>query len=99
MLDAIDPLSIFRLAVLVLYLAIAVFGVAGAITALMTRDDAFDAADRKPKLVWVAILIGSAIAVSLNVYFLSWIGIVMIGLYWFDVRPQIRNILNGNYGW
>ena len=24
---------------------------------------------------------------------------VIIGIYWFDVRPQIKDILSGNYQW
>lgn len=31
--------------------------------------------------------------------FLSWAGIVAIGVYWFDVRPHLKSIVNGNYGW
>ncbi|MCQ9342693.1 DUF2516 family protein [Corynebacterium sp. 153RC1] len=81
------------------FLLIALAGVVGAAQVLFTRDDAFTAADRLSKWAWAGILIGSAFAAAMNLMFLSWVGIVMIGLYWFDVRPQIRNILNGNYGW
>ena len=28
-----------------------------------------------------------------------WFGAVAIGIYWFDVKPQIDGILNGNYGY
>lgn len=41
----------------------------------------------------------SSFALLLNLPFLSWIGMVIIGLYWWDVRPQIQNILSGNGGW
>ncbi|HJE12090.1 MAG TPA: DUF2516 family protein, partial [Corynebacterium glutamicum] len=30
---------------------------------------------------------------------LPWVAIIMIGLYWFDVRPQIKSILEGAGGW
>ncbi len=31
--------------------------------------------------------------------FMAIIGVVIIGIYWFDVRPQIKDILSGNYQW
>lgn len=79
--------------------AIAASALVGAALCASTRDDAFDAADRKAKWVWVGLLVGSALVVVTGLPFLSWIGLVIIGLYWFDVRPQIKDILNGNYGW
>ncbi|CAB0488548.1 DUF2516 family protein [Corynebacterium diphtheriae] len=83
----------------IVYWPIAVCGVVGAVLVAATRADAFEAADRQNKWVWTALLGGSALALFSGFPFLSWIGIVIIGLYWFDVRPQITNILNGNYGW
>ncbi|MFC6317322.1 DUF2516 family protein [Corynebacterium gerontici] len=74
-------------------------GITGAAMAAMTRGDAFSVADRHDKWIWVAMLAGSSLVQLINVPFLSWIGIVIIGLYWFDVRPQIKDILEGNYGW
>lgn len=82
-----------------LFVLVAVAGVAGAITAATVREDAFTAGDRQAKWVWVALLAASAFAVFTHFPFLSWIGMVVIGVYWFDVRPQLRNILQGNYGW
>nr|WP_236684335.1 DUF2516 family protein [Corynebacterium epidermidicanis] len=84
---------------MVFYFAIALAGIVGAVLAGMTREDAFTAADRQPKMVWVGILVAAALVVLLRFPFLSWIGIVAIGVYWFDVRPQIKDILSGNYGW
>ncbi|QPK79383.1 DUF2516 family protein [Corynebacterium lizhenjunii] len=82
-----------------LYWAIALAGLVGAGLAATTRPDAFEAADRKPKWVWVALLVGSAAVLSLPGFTLfSWVGAVIIGIYWFDVRPQISNLLRG-YGY
>lgn len=79
-----------------------VAGLVGAVLVLMTREDAFRAGDRQPKAVWAALLLVSAIVLLLPIpglNFLTWVGAVVIGIYWFDVRPQLRNIINGNYGW
>ncbi|WP_374725081.1 DUF2516 family protein [Corynebacterium guangdongense] len=82
-----------------LYWLIALAGVVGAVLAATTRDDAYPAAGRQGKWIWVAILVASAFVVFTRFPFLSWAGIVAIGVYFFDVRPQIRNIVSGNYGW
>ena len=74
-------------------------GLVGAGMASVTRDDAFTAADRMQKWAWTAILAGSGIACLSGFGFLGLIGCVFIGIYFFDVRPQINNILRGNYGW
>lgn len=84
---------------LLLFLAIALAGLVGAVLAATTRDDAYDAADRQGKWVWTGILVLSSVVVATKMPFLSWIGMVVIGLYFFDVRPQIKDILHGNYGW
>lgn len=83
----------------VLFAAVAIAGVVGAIMAATVREDAFTAGDRQGKWVWVAILAASSFVVVTRFPFLSWVGMVAIGVYWFDVRPQLRNILSGNYGW
>ncbi|MDO5077808.1 DUF2516 family protein [Corynebacterium sp.] len=80
-----------------LYFAIALAGLIGAITALTTRDDAFTAGDRYPKFGWVGMLLAASACVAIGVPFLSWVGIVLVGVYWFDVRPQIKDMLSGNY--
>ena len=88
----------------ILYGLVAIAGIAGTINVAMTRDDAFDAADRQSKAIWVALLAASSVALVLTtitagaVFMLSIIGAVIIGVYWCDVRPQIRSILNGTYG-
>ncbi|AGF71400.1 DUF2516 family protein [Corynebacterium halotolerans] len=82
-----------------LYLAVGLAGVVGALMAGTTRDDAYEAGDRQSKWIWVAILVASAFAVITGIPFLSWAGMVAIGIYWFDVRPHLRSLLSGNYGW
>lgn len=82
-----------------LFVAVGVAGAAGAVLAALTRDDAYDAASRQSKWVWVAILAGSALACLFRLPFIAWIGAVAIGVYFFDVRPHLNNIIRGNYGW
>lgn len=82
-----------------LFFLIAFAGIVGAVFAATTRDDAYDAADRQSRWAWTGILVLSALVVATGMPFLSWLGMVAIGLYWFDVRPQIKDILQGNYGW
>ncbi|MDU0479065.1 DUF2516 family protein [Staphylococcus chromogenes] len=83
----------------VLYVLIALSGIVGAVLAGTTREDAYVAADRQPKMVWVGILVAASLVVILRFPFLAWIGIVAIGVYWFDVRPQIQDILRGRNRW
>lgn len=82
-----------------IYIAIALSGVVGAVMVATTREDAFAAGDRQSKWIWLGILMGSALVVVLKFPFLSWAGMVAIGVYWFDVRPHLRGILSGNYNW
>ena len=81
---------------------IGIFGFIGAFLAATTREDAFEVADRQKKMIWVAILIASGFVLAVfgpSVPILPWVAIIMIGLYWFDVRPQIKSILEGAGGW
>lgn len=82
-----------------LFWGTAIFALIGAVQAATTREDAFTAGDRQSKMVWVAILVGSAFALATAMPFLAWIGAVVVGVYWFDVRPQLRAILNGDYSY
>lgn len=95
-MSLITGLNIFEM---VVFAIIALCGVIGALLAVTTRDDAYEAGNRQSKWIWVAILVGSAFVVITRVPFLSWAGIVAIGVYWFDVRPHLKSIVNGNYGW
>ncbi|QGU02975.1 hypothetical protein CKALI_10620 [Corynebacterium kalinowskii] len=82
-----------------IYVLIAICGLVGAAQVATTREDAFEAAGRQQKWMWCAILAGSAAAIMFRFPLLDWIGIVAIGVYFFDVRPQIKDILAGNYRW
>ena len=73
--------------------------IVGAVLAAATREDAFRAGDRQDKWVWVGLLAGSAVAMATGMPFLSWIGAVITGVYWFDVRPQLKAIINGDYSY
>ncbi len=41
------------------------------------------------KWTWVGLLVGSAVAMNLHLPFIEWIGALVTGVYWFDVRPQL----------
>ncbi|AZA14516.1 DUF2516 family protein [Corynebacterium choanae] len=92
-LQAIGPLGLIILA---LHLAITLAGIVGATQIAFTRDDAFTAADRKPKWQWFAMVALSTLAVVSQIWLLSIVGVVIIGIYYFDVRPQIKDLLSGN---
>lgn len=81
----------------VLFRLVAAAGIVGAVLAGTTRADAFEAANRQPKMVWVAILAFSALALLIPLPFIAWFGAVAVGIYYFDVRPQINDLLRGNY--
>lgn len=80
-------------------IAILVAGVVGIVMVLLTRSDAFDAGDRQSKFVWVGILAAASLVQLIPVMLLSFIGVVAIGVYWFDVYPQLKRLINGDYGW
>lgn len=84
---------------MVLMLVVGVAGVVGAVMAATTRADAFEAANRQSKGAWVGILALAALACLLRFPFIAWFGAVAIGIYFFDVRPHIQRIVNGDYGW
>ena len=78
---------------------LALTAIVGAVLAAATREDAFRAGDRQGKWVWVGLLAGSAVAMATGMPFLSWIGAVITGVYWFDVRPQLKALINGDYSY
>ncbi|MCZ9309547.1 DUF2516 family protein [Corynebacterium uberis] len=84
-----------------LFLLAAVAALVGALLIATTRADAFDAADRKSKWTWAGMLLAAAVACVFYpmTTLLAWVGIVVTGLYWFDVRPQIARLLGGQSGW
>ena len=82
-----------------IFMAVSLFALIGAVLAAMTREGAFRAGDRQNKWVWVGLLVGSALVMNLPLYFVSWIGAIITGVYWFDVRPQLKAIINGDYSY
>ena len=82
-----------------IFMAVSFFALIGAVLAAMTREDAFRAGDRQNKWVWVGLLVGSALVMNLPLPFVSWIGAIITGIYWFDVRPQLKAIINGDYSY
>lgn len=82
-----------------IFMAVSLFALLGAVLAAMTREDAFRAGDRQNKWVWVGLLFGSALMMNLPLPFVSWIGAIITGVYWFDVRPQLKAIINGDYSY
>ncbi|HCT9181212.1 DUF2516 family protein [Corynebacterium aurimucosum] len=82
-----------------IFMAVSLFALIGAVLAAMTREDAFRAGDRQNKWVWVGLLVGSALVMNLPLPFVSWIGAIITGVYWFDVRPQLKAIINGDYSY
>ena len=82
----------------VLQLFFLVLAVGGAVQFAVTRDDAFTVIDRS-KQTWVMLLAGSAVALLLNIFILGipfiWIVVpVILGVYWQDVRPAVRDLLS-----
>lgn len=82
-----------------LFRILAIAGVIGAAVAASTREDAFRAGDRQTKWTWVAILAGSSFALFTGFPILAWVGAVAVGVYWFDVHPQLRAIIRGDYSY
>lgn len=83
-------------ALLIIEIAIFLLAVVGAVQAAATREDAFYVIDRK-KSNWIGALAGSAagmlLLVPLGVPFVWIISAVVVGVYWQDVRPAIRDVL------
>ncbi len=73
------------------------------VDAVMRKPDAFVAADRQTKTVWVAILAGAALFLILaalpsfiTAMDLLWIaGCIAALVYLVDVRPRLRDIQRG----
>lgn len=84
----------------VLYLGVGIAGIVGLIMVAMTRPDAFPAADRQSKGTWLALMAGASVACLIGSYvpMLAIAGVVIVGLYWWDLRPQLRDLLGGAQG-
>ncbi len=100
--------SLLGLIALVFGVAALVLSVFGLVDALRHRPDAFTAADKASKNIWLVIL-GVAVALSFyslaSPFSLPWIlAVVGSGVYAADVRPALRKVMgrgssnNGPYG-
>lgn len=86
---------------LVLSLVVLGLAVFGAITVATTRDDAFMVIDRQ-KQKWLLLCVGAAVAAGLslvaNIMMLWVVAAVIVGVYWQDVRPSIKDVLDNSSG-
>lgn len=79
-------------------------GLVAFVHALMQRSDAYTAADRKTKPVWLAITGGSTVAMLLFQFFgagmIFWLaGLVATLVYLVDVRPKLIEVQGGGRSW
>ncbi|KQB84440.1 DUF2516 family protein [Corynebacterium oculi] len=83
-----------------IYLGAALAGLVGLMLLAFTRPDAFPAADRQSKWTWMALLAAGTCAclIGPRFPFISIAGVVIVGLYWWDLRPQLRDLLGGQQG-
>lgn len=81
---------------LVLLVAVVVTAVYAFVHAALQRSDAYTAADKLTKPVWLVILGGAVAATSLLYPFLQVLGMVMAacaaGVYLVDVRPKLLEV-------
>ncbi|WCZ37420.1 hypothetical protein CHEID_09470 [Corynebacterium heidelbergense] len=85
-----------------LSLAIFLLAVVGLVLVLTTREDAFRACDRQ-KQTWSLLLVGASLAAGLAFYasgsMILWvIAAVIVGVYWQDTRPAIKDVLANEGG-
>lgn len=77
-----------------------VLAVAGFIQVVTTRSDAFTVLDRQQQN-WLLLLGGAVVGTLLSYQFgmqMLWIiAAVIVGIYWMDVRPSVKDVL-GNAG-
>ncbi|MDQ0377773.1 DUF2516 family protein [Amycolatopsis thermophila] len=79
-------------------------GIGAFIHALLQRSDAYQAADRKTKPIWLAITGAGTVAMGLfrfgSVGSLFWIaGLVAVLVYLVDVRPRLIEVQRGGKNW
>lgn len=90
--------------VLVIHWAGALVGLLAFLHALMQRADAYTAANRMTKPVWLGITGGATAAMALFGFYgpglIFWVaGIVAALVYVVDVRPKLIEIQNGGQSW
>lgn len=81
---------------------LALASVVAVVQILSTRADAFDAADRRPRNTWAGIMgvvafimVAKALLGSTGFGLLSLVSCIILGIYFFDVRPSIKDVLTG----
>jgi hypothetical protein len=88
----------------VIHWAGALAGLFAFVHALLQRADAYSAADRKTKPIWLAITGGSTIAMTLFPFFsagmIFWLaGLVAVLVYLVDVRPKLIEVQRRGRSW
>ncbi|MEV8529337.1 MULTISPECIES: DUF2516 family protein [unclassified Streptomyces] len=89
----------FSLLTSVLYLGLLVIAVVALIFAVLAREDAYRAADKKTKPFWLVVL-GLTVVVNLfvPVLILQLAGLVASIVFMVDVRPALRQVSGGGRG-
>ncbi|GAB3495423.1 DUF2516 family protein [Amycolatopsis cihanbeyliensis] len=82
----------------------ALAGLFAFVHALSQRADAYTAADRKTKPIWLAITGGSTAAMALFAFFgpgmIFWLaGLIAALVYLVDVRPKLIEVQRGGQSW
>jgi hypothetical protein len=82
----------------------ALAGLFAFVHALLQRADAYSAADRKTKPVWLAITGGSTVAMVLFPFYsggtIFWLaGLVAVLVYLVDVRPKLLEVQRRGKNW
>ena len=95
------PLAFFWMNLLASIIVLGL-GIFGLITVAGTRDDAFTVIDRQ-KQNWLMLTGGATGAALLSLFvptvMMLWIiAAVIVGIYWQDVRPAIRDVLDNSSG-
>ncbi|PRH77281.1 DUF2516 domain-containing protein [Streptomyces solincola] len=82
-----------------LYLAMTLLAVAAFLLAATAREDAYRAAGKQTKTLWL-ILLGVTVAVNLLIpmLFLQIAGLVASIVFMVDVRPALRQVTGGKRG-
>lgn len=82
------------------FLGLMVFAIFCFVDAMLRREDAFRAADKKTKKFWL-ILLGVTVAVHLlplQLFFLMIAGVIANIVYMVDVRPAVIQVSGGGKG-
>lgn len=70
---------------------------------LLQRPDAFSAINTLPKGAWLALIGGSALLTLLTwtsgLSIIALIGITIAAVYLLDVRPALRDVIDGRGSW